>query len=146
MSHTGILNQELIRQGLEWVKSQHEILIQYYETELAKTFPSISASQRHEVAVLQTEGMIRRLEGQNFDTGELKNIFIDYLAAGVSLERLTAVAEFLQERFCSKVKKDLANKPHVAETLINRANYVSKLLKATMAAAVISYEGQKQSL
>lgn len=144
MSHTGMLNQELVRQGLEWVKSQREQLTQFFYSELSKTFPAIPEEQRREIANMQTQALIQRLEGVNFNTGKLKNLFLDYLATGVSLQHLIAVAEFLQGRFAVKVQQELANKPQVCEALINKAGYVTQLLKATMAAALITYEGQKQ--
>lgn len=145
MSHTGILNQELIRQGLVWVKSQSEELTEFFNSELSKAFPTIPPEQRREIAHMQTQALIHRMEGINFNTGQLKNLFFDYLSAGVPLQRLISVAEFLQERFAFKVRQELAAKPQVCEALINKAGYVTQLLKATMASALISYEGQKQA-
>lgn len=138
---------ELNQQGLAWLKSQRQYLIDLYQGVLP-TIPfyrQVEIQVRNEFATSSIDRIIRRLEGTGFNTSNLKDSLFVVLELNPGLQPMLDAADKLEEIITREAKKQLAGQPQVIEVLLNKVQYLNQLSKATMASTLIQFEANKNS-
>ncbi len=139
--------QELMRQGIAWLRLHYTEVLELYLRELS-AIPSsyirlMSNEKRHRLAVRNLDSLILRLEGGTLPLDEFKNIFLQNLQQGARLPDLAITTDRLLYVVTTRAERDLAGYPDVYEALLKKAAYVNQLFKTSMSAALIEFEGQK---
>jgi hypothetical protein len=138
---------ELNQQGLAWLKSQRQHLIELYQDALPSIpfYRQVEVKVRNDFATGSIDRIIKRLEGTGFNTANLKDSLSVVLEQNPGLQPMLDAADKLEEIITGEVKKQLAGQPQVAEVLLNKVQYLNQLSKATIASALIQFESNKNN-
>lgn len=136
---------ELNQIGLAWLKSQRQNLIELFQNALPAIpfYRQVELRVRNDYATGSIDRIIKRLEGTNFNTVDLKDSLIVVLEKSPGLQPLLESADRLEQIINDQVNKQLADQPQVAEALLKKVQYLNQLSKATMASALIQFESNK---
>lgn len=138
---------ELTLQGLKWLKTQRQYLIELYQNELPSIpfYQEVETSLRNQFATSSIDRIIRRMEGTGFNTGELSASLSIVLDQGTGLQPMLDASDKLVEVITRQVKQQLSQQQQLAEALLKKVQYLNQLSKATMASALIQYESNKNN-
>lgn len=138
-------SQEQTQQGLIWLKSQRQNLIELYQTALPSIpfYRQLEVNLRHEFATRSIDRIIKRLEGSGFNAADLKDSLFVMLKQSPGLQSMLDASDKLEEIITAQVRQQLSEHSQVAEILLKKVQYLNKLTKATMASALIQFEANK---
>ena len=136
---------ELNQQGLAWLKSQRQHLIELYQDALSSIpfYQQVEVRVRNGFTVGSIDRIIKRLEGTGFNTTNLKDSLSVVLELNPGLQPMLDAVDKLEEIITVEVNKQLTGQPQVAEALLKKVQYLNQLSKATIASALIQYESNK---
>ncbi len=139
-------SHELTKQGLEWLKSQRQNLIELYQAALTSIpfYRRIEVSSRNEFATRSIDRIIKRLEGSGFNADDLKDSLFVLLEQNPGLQPMLDASDKLEEIITNQARQQLNETAQVADILIKKVKYLNQLSKATMASALIQYEANKK--
>lgn len=139
-------SHELTQQGLAWLKSQRQNLIELYQNALLSIpfYRQIDFSQRSEFATRSIDRIIKRLEGTGFNTTDLKDSLFVVLEQSPGLQPMLDASDKLEEIITTQVRQQLHEHTQAAEILLKKVKYLNQLSKATMASALIQFESNKK--
>jgi hypothetical protein len=146
---TGMSNKygphELTQQGLRWLKSQRQSLIELYQNALPSIpfYRQVEVNVRNEFATRSIDRIIKRLEGSGFNTADLKDSLFVVLEQSPGLQPMLDASDKLEEIITIQVRQQLNEQAQVAEILLKKVQYLNQLSKATMASALIQFESNK---
>ena len=140
-------SHELTLQGLKWLKDQRQYLVELYQKELPSIpfYRQIESSLRNEFAASSIDRIIKRIEGSSFNTTELKESLFIVLEQSPGLQPMLDASDKLVEILTSQIHRQLNGQPTLAETLLEKVEYLNKLSKATIASTLIQYESNKSN-
>jgi hypothetical protein len=140
-------SHELTQQGLKWLKSQRQNLIELYQKELPSIpfYQQIEASLRDQFAASSIDRIIKRMEGTGFNTTELSASLSIVLEQGTNLQPMLDASDKLVEVITIQAKQQLTGQHQLVEALLKKVQYLNQLSKATMASALIQYESTKNN-
>lgn len=140
-------SHELTQQGLKWLKSQRQNLIELYQKELPSIpfYQQIEANLRDQFATSSIDRIIKRMEGTGFNTTELSASLSIVLEQGTNLQPMLDASDKLVEVITIQVNQQLIGQQQLAEALLKKVQYLNQLSKATMASALIQYESNKNT-
>jgi len=138
-------SHELTQQGLKWLKSQRQHLIELYQTALPSIpfYRQVEEGTRNEFATRSIDRIIKRLEGTGFNTTDLKDSLFVVLEQKPGLQPMLDASDKLEEIITGQVRQQLIGQAQVAELLIKKVQYLNQLSKATMSIALIQFEANK---
>lgn len=140
-------SHELTQQGLKWLKSQRQNLIELYQNELPSIpfYQQIETNLRDQFATSSIDRIIKRMEGTGFNTTELSASLSIVLEQGTNLQTMLDASDKLVEVITIQVNQQLTGQQQLAEALLKKVQYLNQLSKATMASALIQYESNKNT-
>ena len=140
-------SHELTLQGLKWLKSQRQNLIELYQKELPSIpfYQQIETSLRDQFAASSIDRIIKRMEGTGFNTTELSASLSIVLEQGTNLQTMLDASDKLVEVITIQVNQQLSGQQQLVEALLKKVQYLNQLSKATMASALIQYESNKNN-
>lgn len=139
--------QALLKQGVEWLKFRKDSLAEKLATEMANA-PGLPGHQlpsflRKLIAKDMLQDLIKRLESNSFDVEEVRKKMLSGLKKGATIQSLVVSVNLMEAVIITQAQQELADRPLVLASVLNKTTYFATLLKSTIANAVIENEKQK---
>lgn len=138
---TKFLQQELIFQGVDWLKSQRTELFCLCANELIRNtrpYNQISDTLFLRIAAHSIDFIIAQVENPLIASSG--SFFAGLEDKAASTQHVITAVEIMQSIAVNKIKLELADQPQLRKFLIEKINYTVYLFKADLAAVIVSQQ------
>lgn len=137
--------RELLGQSIEWLKLNQDRLVKIYATTITNQFPKnhpfFTEEISHKIGYSAIQALIARVEGEMIPSEEIKGQFLGVMQQQpMPFSEMTKSFESVEMALTDSVRLQLTQQPELRQFLVEKVEYYFQLLKANMAAAVISQQ------